>query len=95
MSPVSKRITSKVVIDAARALRSEHGENPEYDRALYELCCDVIPVTSDDARAWLKVILFGDRDQQKCDLPGCTGFSCPYCGRCTAECPNCRCQREG
>lgn len=29
-----------------------------------------------------------------CGLEGCTGFSCPYCARCTAECPNMRCARD-
>jgi hypothetical protein len=30
-------VLRSVLIAEARALRSEHGENPEYDRALYEL----------------------------------------------------------
>ncbi len=29
------------VMDAARSLRSVHGENPEYDRALVEICLDL------------------------------------------------------
>jgi hypothetical protein len=30
-------VTRKALIVEARALRSAHGENPEYDRALHEL----------------------------------------------------------
>jgi len=33
-------ITIELLFDLARGLRSEHGENPEYDRALVELCTD-------------------------------------------------------
>lgn len=38
--------------------------------------------------------LISERTSEDCGLPGCTGFSCPYCERCTAECPNMRCARE-
>ena len=35
--------TADRVLDVARDLRSEHGENPEYDRALVEMSGDLIP----------------------------------------------------
>jgi hypothetical protein len=35
-----KSLSVTKLLDFARGLRSEHGENPEYDRALVELCCD-------------------------------------------------------
>lgn len=37
----NKLFTVDQLIAYARGLRSEHGENHEYDRALVELCCDV------------------------------------------------------
>lgn len=32
------------LLEAAADLRSEHGENPEYDRGLVELISDVAPI---------------------------------------------------
>jgi hypothetical protein len=36
------------IIEAAKDLKSEHGENPEYDRALVELSMRVLALSEDD-----------------------------------------------
>jgi hypothetical protein len=38
------------LIDTARDLRSEHGENPEYDRALVELVANALGFGDDEHR---------------------------------------------
>lgn len=42
------------LLSTAKGLASEDGENPEYDRALVELCVDTLGVAGDDqARAFV------------------------------------------
>lgn len=43
------------IVSAARDLKSEEGENPEYDRALVELASRVLGVDADERSriAWL------------------------------------------
>ena len=43
-------VTRQAVVDAAAALRSVHGENPEYDRALVELVSDSFGGSHEDAK---------------------------------------------
>lgn len=47
--------TENAILAAARDLRSDEGENPEYDRALVELTARFLGVDSDnqDRIAWL------------------------------------------
>jgi hypothetical protein len=42
------------LVDAARGLRSEHGENPEYDRALVELVAHAVGMGADEHRALIE-----------------------------------------
>lgn len=46
-----KRNIMNYLIEIARGLRSEDGENPEYDRALVELICHAYGLESDSSRA--------------------------------------------
>lgn len=45
------------IIDTARRLVSEHGENPEYDRALLELVSDLTGMGQDESRGDVSVLL--------------------------------------
>ncbi len=54
-----ERVSFREAIEAARELKSEHGENPEYDRALVELIRDLFNpgVDSDDSREIIEVAI--------------------------------------
>ena len=41
-------ITVTHVLDCAAGLRSEHGENPEYDRALVEMSMQLLGISEDE-----------------------------------------------
>jgi hypothetical protein len=45
------KITVKGVLAYAAGLASEHGENPEYDRALVELARDLTGMTREEVEA--------------------------------------------
>lgn len=47
------------LVDEARMLKSENGENPEYDRALVELVTTMLGLSMDDA--WSVAILLGTK----------------------------------
>lgn len=49
----------KNLVDQARSLVSEHGENPEYDRALVELVIRLTPGASHDAHTQIVRDLIG------------------------------------
>ena len=49
------------LITAARNLRSEHGENREYDRALAELVADVVGM--DRTTAWKQIGIKSHTDE--------------------------------
>jgi hypothetical protein len=40
-------ITLTELLDIASGLKSEDGENPEYDRALVEVCCNAAGMSTD------------------------------------------------
>lgn len=48
------------VIAEARDLRSESGENPEYDRALVELSMRILNMDSDNHRDYLTFVILKD-----------------------------------
>lgn len=52
-------IPQERLIREARDLRSEHGENPEYDRALVELTSRTLGLTEDD-RPLVEAIVLHD-----------------------------------
>jgi hypothetical protein len=45
---LEQTITIRELIDLARGLKSEHGENAEYDRALLELVTDATHIAQTD-----------------------------------------------
>ena len=54
--PVMNAIEKKVIYEA-KGLRSEHGENPEYDRALVELSMRILNLSEDDREELIYRIL--------------------------------------
>jgi len=44
---LDRKITIRSLLECAKALKSEDGENPEYDRALCELCGDAAGSTQE------------------------------------------------
>jgi hypothetical protein len=49
-------ISQAELIELARGLKSEHGENPEYDRALVELCTDALGMSMDERHKVARMI---------------------------------------
>lgn len=47
----TKAVTVKTLLDIARGLKSEHSENPEYDRALCELICEAAGLSMEHVSA--------------------------------------------
>ena len=54
--PMRRNIKLTELLELARDLRSEDCENPEYDRALIELCCDAAGWSMDEKPEMAKLL---------------------------------------
>jgi hypothetical protein len=77
----SIHFTTDDVITIARSIRSDHGENPEYDRALVDMTHDLIAGVTGQGTEGLTQLILGDRDSFT-DPPHVrdTTKSCAWCG---------------
>lgn len=76
-------ITIDGLMRTAADLMSEDAENPEYDRALVELVCDLLPGVSTDDRETVERLLRAHREGRTlCTCGGALfGGRCGDCGR--------------
>jgi hypothetical protein len=73
--------TTDDVITIARTIRSEYGENPEYDQALVDFTRELVTGVTGQGDEELTRLILGDRDSFT-DPPHIrdTGRSCAWCG---------------
>lgn len=57
MRDIAFGVLRKIAFEAADDLRSEDGENPEYDRALVEMCCRMLNLSTDEHRHTIMALL--------------------------------------
>ena len=73
--------TTDDVITIARTIRSDHGENPEYDRALIDMVHELVTGVTGQGTEELAQLILGDRASFT-DPPHVrdTGLPCYWCG---------------
>ena len=76
-----QRVLETRLITEARTLKSEHGENPEYDRALCELIAGVTGLDRATVAKRIGVREVGPRAAYLFTLDGRTNPLCPDCAR--------------